>query len=177
MIRPYYEQELQHLEITIDQVNKSTELGAYLEISYENLQLELGHPGPITNLDYDLWAPSTTPTWVHSWWKFCTNHSLTMHTPSCADLPLARANDQYLMQVFSTLPNTDSATLRELNICRMYLQVITLADITTATGDYIETPSILEGTPPTQCWHTLDWPRQPPKLPQKFWNTWKKTIS
>jgi hypothetical protein len=47
---------------------------------YENLQLELGLPGPITAHDYKDWSTSTTHTWLHSWWEFCSSTNLIVMT-------------------------------------------------------------------------------------------------
>jgi hypothetical protein len=80
LMHPYYQQELGHIATTIDQVNEATELGQYVVIAYENLQLELGLPGPITAHDYKDWSTSTTHTWLHSWWEFCSSTNLIVMT-------------------------------------------------------------------------------------------------
>ena len=49
-------------------------------------------------------------------------------------VPLSRENDRYLMDDFQQLHIFDDAELSDINICRIFLQVTTLSDITDGSG-------------------------------------------
>jgi len=174
-MHPYYHQELKHIEIVVQHVNQGTETGKIIEVAYDNLRLELGVPGPITQQSFQLLGKSTTDTWIHSWWKFGSRFGIMVNDTG-PDLKKARANDVFLREAFAAIPNISADDLYLLNTCRMFLRVVTLSDITNVEGDRIEA-SILEGTPPLQTWHDYDWPRQQPSLSVTFWNAWKKAIA
>ena len=53
-------------------------------------------------------------------------------------LPLQRERDLYLMDYILQDPSFKPTHVRRLNYCRMYLQALTLADITTPSGNYID---------------------------------------
>eukprot|EP00978_Attheya_sp_CCMP212_P024993 scaffold79551_cov63-Attheya_sp.AAC.2 len=53
-----------------------------------------------------------------------------------ASLQLQRDNDQFLMRGFSDGGYTGAA-LRNLNNCRMFLQAVTLSDISSGDGQYL----------------------------------------
>jgi hypothetical protein len=61
--------------------------------------------------------------------------------------------------------------LRQLNMCKIYLQVITLSDITSA-NDKIILQGSLFGDKEFDRPSTLLWPFQP-CLPESAWNTWR----
>jgi hypothetical protein len=66
--------------------------------------------------------------------------------------------------------------LRQLNECRMFLQVTTLADISDACGTHI---SLLawEGKRDTRTGFYYDWPHPSPSLSKVHWNLWRKALS
>ena len=148
LMHPYYHQELKHIEIVLQHVNQGTETGKIIEVAYDNLRLELGVPGPITQQSFQLLGKSTTDTWIHSWWKFGSRFGIMVNDTG-PDLKKARANDVFLREAFAAIPNISADDLYLLNTCRMFMRVVTLSDITTVKGDRIEA-SILEGTPPLQ---------------------------
>ena len=55
---------------------------------------------------------------------------------------LERVHDIYLMDTILRSQQFDAEEIRFLNYCRLYLQAVTLSDITTATGDYLDSNMI-----------------------------------
>ena len=49
--------------------------------------------------------------------------------------PLLRENDQYLMDMWDNI-NLSTATLYQLNLCRLYVRVATLSDIVSNDGKF-----------------------------------------
>ncbi|MGL5934283.1 MAG: hypothetical protein ACRCZI_01520, partial [Cetobacterium sp.] len=89
--------------------------------------------------------------------------------------PLRRAEDEFLMPCFLMARYTETK-LKTLNECRIYLHAITLADITTASGNTLCKESY-NGRRTNQFLHQYEWPRNPQTLPNAHWNLWKKALT
>ena len=65
--------------------------------------------------------------------------------------------------------------LKQLNACRLYLQVTFLSDITTIDGKFL-LPGVIDGTNENIPTSKLEWPNQnsPDK---KTWKLWSQTIT
>jgi len=87
---------------------------------------------------------------------------------------LVRENDLFLMDEFMKY-NFTPAQMKLINQCRLYLQVITIADITAADGKRL-LRSTFNGIQPQDRISTLYWPRQEP-LPENAWNLWRTALS
>jgi hypothetical protein len=77
----------------------------------------------------------TTPVFLHISWEFCNDYNFILKDNQ-NQLDLRRVDDQYIMQAFTNQGYTDKQ-LRKLNFCRMWAQVITLADLTTGDGKHL----------------------------------------
>jgi hypothetical protein len=66
------------------------------------------------------------------------------------------------------------STLDSINRCRIYLQVITIADITSADGTYI-LPEVKLGQHPSGRKSTLQWPYQG-RPAASDWITWRNSL-
>ncbi len=83
---------------------------------------------------------------------------LQIHCPNQWLPSKPRQHDIFLMEYFVELqlkPND----LKCLNMCRLYLQAITLADVSSADGTYILSAA-KQGIQLTGCNSSLDWPTQ-----------------
>jgi hypothetical protein len=87
---------------------------------------------------------------------------------------LQRVGDQYLMHAFA-LQHYKPKELAMINQCRMFLKVITLADITTANGKSLH-PWSYKGIQRQPHLHRYHWPRQPKKLSEAHWQLWRKAL-
>ena len=85
---------------------------------------------------------------------------------------LQRKNDEFLMDMFIR-QYTNTSTLRQLNYCRMYLQIEWLSDITTNDGKQLHLRYYygLQQKPYTN--HR--WPYQEKPL-VKIWDIWKEAL-
>ena len=175
LIHPYHFQEMEHLEVILNHCTEDTFLGQQLQLSWEALVLELGLPGSLTSWDYKTWEKCTTDCWLKTVWHYCQAEDLHINDPF-AKLDLARENDEFLMLAFKDNPKVKDKDLPLLNQCRTYLQVVTLADITSADGRRL-IPGVKEGKAPPQRAHNYKWPRQPDKLSKTHWDTWSKALT
>jgi len=86
---------------------------------------------------------------------------------------LARIGDMALMEHF-VKAGYPAAQLTQLNRCRLYLQVITLADIVSADGSLI-LPEAFIGVPLSDRKSDLKWPNQQ-RPPSKDWAVWSSAL-
>jgi len=128
----YVEQGILHIQKIMKFCNSKALTGELLRCSVEQHKLELGLPGPFFTNDYKLLGHLATATWVKHTWKFLSQHNIQL-LDTTADIPPRCANDTPLMQAFihAGYRNND---LRRLNLCRLFLQAATVADLLTVDG-------------------------------------------
>ncbi len=170
---PYYTQELTHLQDFVGEVNRGTTCGKRIQITTEQLRMETGHPGPFTDVPYESMCQCTTDAWIKTLWKSCQEFGISIDDPF-GNLQLARKEDQFLMVAFVN-KNYSPRKLRSLNLCRMFLKAVTLADICTMRGDRISMAAY-NGHREDQTIHNYRWPRLPPYLPEILWTEWQKAL-
>ncbi len=106
--------------------------------------------------------------WLVSIWKSLTQIEFTLEVEDAWRPLLPRQYDEAIMDLEVRL-NFDSHQLREINSCRMYLQVITLSDITDAKGIRL-LPTSLPGVQDIYRKSSLHWPEwQHPTS----WTNWR----
>jgi hypothetical protein len=101
------------------------------------LRFELGLPENATHYPYKKLHLCTTPVWYHITWQFCNDQKLTIKD-TLPKFKLLRQHDQYIMQAF-LLHGYSARNLQLLNLCRMWVRAITLTDITTGNGRFLQT--------------------------------------
>ena len=92
--------------------------------------IKVGMGSSVLAVDYDNFGKLLDKGWVKTLWQFCSESDIKVEDwlPS---IPLLRENDQYIMAVAKqSLPHKDSSSLTSINKCRLYLKVVSLADIT-----------------------------------------------
>jgi len=93
-------------------------------------------------------------------------------------IPSLCQHDQHLMQDFLNT-NLSTKDLQTLNNCRMYLQVTTLAELSTHDGIHLLKVGLQRGnnspTLKTISQSLLKWPNQP-NPSKKAWHLWTQTI-
>ena len=86
--------------------------------------------------------------------------------------PLQRQRDDSLIERFTTIPRITRGQLTQANTVRLYLRVITIADLTDPEGSTIP-DGMLTGD--WQAGSDLLWP-DIPCPPKKYWATFRKCI-
>lgn len=147
--------------------------GYQLRCSLELHQLELGIPGQLFSYCYKDIGHLATPSWITSLWEFISARGFSLSDPQ-PKLPIICQNDQFLTDALIALrPN--KTDLRLANLCRQWLRLLRLSDMSTGDGT-----SILDcywnGT--TQCIINLDydWPRAE-KPSASAWRAWRHLLS
>ena len=171
----YVEQGLAHLR-TFLQFGRSRRYitGFLLRSSVEFLQLEIGILDNPFHQDPAIWSASAAPTWCTSLWQFCSAHHIAL--PSITTpFPLLRSGDRPLMRAFWHAGYRSPKILKQLNACRLFLQALTLANITTTDGRHI-CPDAWRGRSPCGRRRWLEaWPRAPPSSALD-WNIWRQAL-
>ena len=84
--------------------------------------------------------------WLASLRDFLANHKLSIQLADPCIPPLQREHDSYIMDHILQSNHYTKAEVRKLNYCRLYLQVVTVSDLTTTDGLSID-PHLLHGLP------------------------------
>jgi hypothetical protein len=147
-------------------------VGRLVRCSYQWLQLELGVNDNIFAMNFDVWGPLAEETTLKATWRFAYEEKISIMTPK-AEFPLLREGDAMLMPILQQLAT--GAELRRLNKCRMYLQVLSLAEIVDQGGTTISDQA-WEGNR-GQCYRPdLKWPNQG-KPNTNDWKIWREALA
>jgi len=147
-----------------------------LRISLSYLQLTVGSTTSILNMPSTAYDSIVETGWLKSFWTFLTRSGLSIQLTDQWLPSITREHDVVLMDHFIA-QGYSASKLRLLNQCRLYLQVITLADITSADGKHIIL-DVFIGCPLTDRKSTLKWPNQqrPSTTTWELWSTALRTL-
>lgn len=126
--------------------------------------------------------PYIRAPWIDTLRSFLQHTNATIITPHLRIPPKLRTNDQAIMDIAVTQDFT-IPQLRLLNNCRLYLQVITLAEITTNDGKYIQEIYLKPNKKGNTNIDNIQWSQSSYQWPQqvkpnnKAWRVWKKLIN
>ena len=139
----------------------------------EDIQLETGLIKNIFDYEYHKFGMLTQPSWIRHLWQHCDKYDIELKgqysTPT-----LLRENDFCLME---KLCNSDAFTNQQkqcINRCRIFLQVITSADITDSDGKCV-TKDVFNGIVDESRRSMYVWPNQVRPL-LKDWRLWRSAI-
>jgi len=159
-----------HLQYLVGHIKMGDEVGQLLLSSITHTQLQVGSVTPFFKLAYPRYVKWIDSTWIMDVWKF-TNQAKVVIDVEKHWLPcLPCKHDAALMDLALTF-NLNADQLKSINLCRLYLQVITVSNITNATGDRL-LASAMAGFRDNQRSSTLLWP-DIPQPPSSHWNTWR----
>ena len=166
----FIQQGIYHVADIIEHLHYHDVTGHLIRTEIEHLHLEIGNETFALSKNFETINKTLlTRSWVVETWKFMTQYKLTINL-NLPRFPLRRHGDKYLMIALteSTIPTN---LWKKFNQCRLYLNVISLADICTGDGRTIR-QSAFEG----QYNHgtsrnTITWPPRdsPPKASWRIW--------
>lgn len=168
----YTTQNTSKIEILLDQFSRASITSSLLHIHLQYLILEVGIGADFLLNPFEAYGRITSPSIITSLWKFLTEENIQLHLP-LPETPLLRENDVYLMEQLcqQKLP---IKVLKDINQCRLYLQVVSLGDITSACGTRL-LHQCLEGHKPSWLRPIHPWPDTPRPGPTA-WTTWRAHI-
>jgi hypothetical protein len=170
----YVEQGLGKVLRLIKYGNRSSHItSSLIRHSCEALKMELGLNGPLFQHSPTVWHDVVTPSWVRFTWKFLHHYDICVRD-DLPDFPMMRENDTLLMANFGRML-FPAMVLAKINRCRIFLQAVTIADITDGSGNKI-TEEAWHGKPSINLTPHLQWGWQP-RPPESFWAAWRQALS
>ncbi|CAJ1939883.1 unnamed protein product [Cylindrotheca closterium] len=154
-------------------MSNRTKTGAYMDANIQAHQLETGTSFGIIQQVYSNTAISASDTWLKRVWKDFEDLDMYIAFDSPA-LTLRCQHDALLIDLFLKL-EVDQDELLWLSWCRMFLQVCTVSDITTADGRFIRR-AIWDGLCDGTVRSPYQWPRTV-RPTRQHWELWQTTLS
>lgn len=129
----YTDQGYGQLKLLIGHLKLDDETGQLIRVAMSHLQLHVGSSCFIFELPYPSYAKWIDCNWLVSIWKYLhqLNIQLELEEPWVPHPP--RHNDIMLMDIVLRF-NFSKKAIRQINCCRIYLQVLSVADIASANG-------------------------------------------
>jgi hypothetical protein len=136
------------------------------------MRLELGLPGHPFEHSYKTFAHCTTAVYLQPTWEFCNEPDFLVKDNQ-PQLHLRRQHDQFLMQAFAD-NGYKKKDLRLLNICRLWINATTLANITTGDGIHLQTPTSRQEYQQKRL--TQKQGRKGGRLDKHCWSLWNTAV-
>jgi hypothetical protein len=131
------------LRLLLGHLQLRDETGQLILITISHLQLWVGSAKTFFALPYPHYALWIHHNWLMAIWKHTVQLQMQVEVEHHWLPKLLREHDLMLMDFFMTL-NFSPSQLQLINRCRLFLQVLTLSDITSADGRTI-LPNYIKG--------------------------------
>ena len=169
----YTELGYARLNLLLQHGGQPTQVGQALQCCLEGLQLECGTIENFLTLDFDRYHGLVTDSTLKHTWKFLHEFGLTLETGHTTPT-LLRENDAAIMSEIIRKTSYSMEELKYINYCRLYLQVLTLSDITEGNGRQVTTHAA-EGIRDYSRVSKWNWPNIP-YPPAHAWAKWRGAI-
>jgi len=173
----HHEQSAQQMIILLQHLHANSPLGQTLEILVCTYQLWAGMPHPVlTRTDPYTWIPDH---WLTNIRAAMHEYKIQIQYKTWTIKPL-QFHDRFLIEDF-VQQGFSKLHLEQLNTCRMYLNIMTLAEITDHTGAELLSQILSNLTNPTPkgliniSTSTLQWPWIHNPSAQ-CWHLWMRTL-
>ena len=140
-------------------------------------ELELGHlhsglSGNLFRLDYDTYHYLLPECELKFLLRECHHYNIQLQGEYTRP-GTQRTDDRFLMDMLLEA-DFSQTNISKVNHCRLYLQCLTLSDITNGAGGHIN-PHAYDGKDPGNRNSRFKWPHQP-KPAKSWWTQWKLAI-
>ncbi len=147
--------------------------GSLFLTSVEQAQLEVGSITPFYQLPFQQYGFLLTNCWLKSLWNFLASAGLHLQSSNGSGLHLQCKQDVCLMDSLVSLAAFTPASLQAFNQCHLYMQSLTLADLSTGDGCHLHAPFVTHFSP---------WPSSPFLWPLEWllasdWALWQSILS
>lgn len=169
---PVVTQLLTHLQFLQKHLSRVTQTTPYLKAVLEGHRLETGTSYGLFQQVFQNTGILTSESWVKRIWEEMDHYDIHVETDS-PDFQLLRVGDGLIMEEFMN-QRVPQEELKWLNWCRLFLHAVTISDIVTADGKFID-PDSWNGRRSCSRKDRFEWPRT--KRPSEtHWNTWRSWI-
>ena len=165
---------ISNLKLLRDAIYTESEAGKLMIFNVKYSQIEAGISEPLLENPH-IHLSYVTPSWVMSVRQFMYQHNVTVTLTDMLKVELRGKTDTCIMNP-ALLTHYTPIQQKDINLVRLYLQVITLSDMTTSDGVDVCSDMLNGVRRPGQHIRSKTWPRQEaPTAPQK--RLWRKYIT
>ena len=168
----YIMQGLAHIVAVLSHCGKNTQIGMMMLAQLELCNIEIGSGTHLFLLPYKEYNDLLTKCWMKSTWKFVDKYHIEL-VGTYKRPHLQRHNDEFSMErlILRFRSYFIPKEIRTINKCRLYLQVLTLADIYDSGGKNV-CKNVREGHRLKERKSKYIWPYQirPPKHEWRCWH-------
>jgi hypothetical protein len=169
------DQGIAQVQLLMGHLRQQGEIGQLTIILLEILQLDIGSVLPLFSYPLSQVLKYCQRTWLLNVWDFLVSIEGTMHLEHKWNLAIQQTHDVFLMDaIMNHTPHFPPKVLKQMNACPIFLQVLSLADISDGSGYEILKGS-LQGIQHNDRRSSYDWPKQ--LCPSAgAWRTWQSTL-
>ena len=109
--------------------------GQLIRQSVEASKLEIGCTGPLMSQSFKQVGILATSTWVTKTWEFLDANGMRLED-TCPEICSCRENDSLIIPSFLEA-GFHGLALKRLNLCRLYLQVVSVGELSTGCGMFL----------------------------------------
>ena len=168
---PYYTQKIKHINVLMGVSGLNNQTASLLKAAWEECQEESGIIGNLTSGPPEL-IHLATDSWIKNTVSFAIEHDINIYFPVTSRV-LQRSKDKPIMSEFHEL-DLSMEVLHQLNQCRLWLGVNTMADISSADGTRPLLSNNLEIL--AERFSKGDIKRRRPKKGQVNWKLWDNMV-
>ena len=167
------EMGISSLKLLRDSIFSMSETGKMILINLHYSQVESGLGTPLLEVP-SIPVSYLTPTWITSIRQFLFQHNLQLTLTDTTTYPLRHKYDDYIMNA-DHLTRYHKIERLDINLVRIYLQAMTLSDLSTSDGRHI-CRFQLAGTRTPEFQPRSSWPRQEAPTAKQL-KLWKDYLS
>lgn len=173
----YTAQGYGQLKFLVGHLKLADETGQLIQISLSHLQIHIGCATPVLRLAFAPYAKWIDNSWLTSIWKHASLLSIGIDIGDQWIPTVSRVHDDMIMDMvlqYNFFPNS----LRQINMCHLYLQVLSISDIVSADGLSL-LPMAVKGERDSHRVSKLHWLQQqcPPDAVWALWDLFLSHIS
>jgi hypothetical protein len=168
------EEGIQNMMALVNNDGTSQPHGDAMLISLSHVQLEAGVGCHLLDHSSTTIPHFTYCCWIAGLQRFLGRHAVSIHHRQAQMVQLARENDQYIMELVMDL-GFATGQLIDISLVCLFLQVVTLSDMSTATGAHLA-PKAWDVRSFQDCASTLERPRQPQPTSNQCTLCWRKVL-
>ena len=150
-----------------------TQMGLSLLNCMEGHQLEIGTYQKMFDADINTYGHLASDSLLSHTWRLLSDCGLRLETSHAVPVRL-RVRDEAIMEQIIANTEYSKKEIYDINECRIYLQVFSVADIADGDGSRITEKALIgrRDAYRTSKWH---WPDRP-RPPEAFWRKWRGAL-
>jgi len=159
------------LLLFIGHVKLGDDNGKLILSMISHMQLGIGTASPILSLPFPIFEKWIEYNWITSVWSYVSSAKATIEIQHQWVPKISRQGDSMIIDQAMEF-NFTADQLKQINRCRMYLNVLTISDILMANGRYI-LKDALDGHQIQERRSTLNWLCS---IRPHNWSSWKRLL-